>query len=40
MKMADLIADSLHMACLRKKIQQKNMIAGTEARSQDIYKIQ
>ncbi|WP_137791312.1 spore protease YyaC [Bacillus sp. E(2018)] len=40
MKMADLIADSLHMACLRKKIQQKNMIASTESRSQDIYKIQ
>ncbi|MFG6497669.1 spore protease YyaC [Fictibacillus sp. UD] len=40
MKMADLIADSLHMACLRKKIQQKNMIAGTDTRSQDIYKIQ
>ncbi|WP_082820745.1 spore protease YyaC [Fictibacillus phosphorivorans] len=40
MKMADLIADSLHMACLRKKIQQKTMIAGTDTRSQDIYKIQ
>jgi putative sporulation protein YyaC len=40
MKMADLIADSLHMACLRKKIQQKNMMHQTESRSQDIYKIQ
>jgi putative sporulation protein YyaC len=40
MKMADLIADSLHMACLRKKIQQKNMLPQTNARTQDIYKIQ
>jgi putative sporulation protein YyaC len=40
MKMADLIADSLHMACLRKKIQQKNMLHQPESRSQDIYKIQ
>lgn len=40
MKMADLIADSLHMACLRKKIQQKNMMTSTESRPQDIYKIQ
>ncbi|MDR7074075.1 spore protease YyaC [Fictibacillus barbaricus] len=40
MKMADLIADSLHMACLRKKIQQKNMLHKTESRPADIYKIQ
>ncbi|MBD7966347.1 spore protease YyaC [Fictibacillus norfolkensis] len=40
MKMAELIADSLHMACLRKKIQQKNMMTSTDSRPQDIYKIQ
>jgi putative sporulation protein YyaC len=39
MKMAELIADSLHMACLRKKIKQKNMIHHTEDRTNDIYKI-
>ncbi|MFC0186666.1 spore protease YyaC [Fictibacillus aquaticus] len=40
MRMADLISDSLHMACLRKKIQLRAISPTISASDGDIFKIQ